>query len=180
MRDQETMSTAITAAETGHLVLSTMHTVNATETVNRILSMFPPDQGDQVRLQLAGVLLGVVSQRLLERADGTGRIPAVELMLGTSLIRECIRDAAKTASIPSVIAQGRTQYGMQTFDQSVLDLYQAGTIAYEAALAGASNSDDFALKARGFLSTSDLKGAAALKDAPKVNAKGPAGSVLRQ
>jgi twitching motility protein PilT len=180
MRDQETMSTAITAAETGHLVLSTMHTVNATETVNRILSMFPPDQGDQVRLQVAGVLLGVVSQRLLERADGTGRIPAVELMLGTSLIRECIRDAAKTASIPSVIAQGRTQYGMQTFDQSVLDLYQAGTIGYEAALAGASNPDDFALKARGFLSTSDLKGAATLKDAPKVNAKGPAGSALRQ
>ncbi|MBI1894171.1 MAG: PilT/PilU family type 4a pilus ATPase, partial [Candidatus Rokubacteria bacterium] len=180
MRDQETMSTAITAAETGHLVLSTMHTVNATETVNRILSMFPPDQGDQVRLQVAGVLLGVVSQRLLERADGTGRIPAVELMLGTSLIRECIRDAAKTASIPSVIAQGRTQYGMQTFDQSVLDLYQAGTIGYEAALAGASNPDDFALKARGFLSTSDLRGTAALKDAPKVNAKGPAGSAPRQ
>ena len=180
MRDQETMSTAITAAETGHLVLSTMHTVNATETVNRILTMFPPEQADQVRLQLAGVLLGVISQRLLERADGTGRVPAVELMLGTSLIRECIRDSAKTTSIPSVIAQGRSQYGMQTFDQSVLGLYQAGSIAYETAMAGASNPDDFSLKARGFLSTSDLKGTAAMKDAPRVIARGPGGSVVRQ
>jgi len=180
MRDEETISTAITAAETGHLVLSTMHTLNAQETVNRVLTMFPPHQGDHIRQQLAGVLQAVVSQRLLPRADGTGRVPAVELMLGTGLIRECVRDPAKTSSIPSVIAQGRTQYGMQTFDQSVLDLYQAGTIGYEAALTGASNPDDFALKARGFVSTGDLKGAAALKDAPKVNAKGPAGSVLRQ
>ncbi len=181
MRDQETVSTAITAAETGHLVLSTMHTVNAMETVNRILSMFPPHQGDQIRLQLAGVLQGVISQRLLARADGTGRVPAVELMLATGLIRDCIRDPVKTASIPSVIAQGRTQYGMQTFDQSVLNLYQAGIIDYETALTGASNPDDFALKARGFLSTGDLRGAAALKETPKIQEpRGPIGSVLRQ
>ena len=182
MRDYETISTAITAAETGHLVLSTMHTVNAQETVNRILAMFPPHQGDQIRLQLSGVLLGVISQRLLERAGGSGRVPAVELMLGTGLIRESIRDAAKTSSIPSVIAQGRTQYGMQTFDQSVLALYQAGLISYETALTGASNPDDFALKARGFLSTGDLRGASQLKDQSLAkDPKAPiANSVLRR
>ncbi len=126
MRDFETISTALTAAETGHLVLSTLHTLDAAETVNRIITVFPPYQQKQVRMQLASVIKGIVSQRLVPRADGNGRVPAVEVMLGTLSVREAIIDDAKTRQIPTIIASGMTHYGMQTFDQSLLMLYKNG------------------------------------------------------
>jgi twitching motility protein PilT len=156
MRDFETISTALTAAETGHLVLSTLHTLDAAETVNRIITVFPPYQQKQVRLQLASVIKGIVSQRLVARADGNGRVPAVEVMLGTLSVRECIIDEAKTRQIPTIISAGMLHYGMQTFDQSLLTLYKKGHITYEEALLTASNPDDFALKVKGVQSTSDL------------------------
>src|SRR3990172_12013932 len=118
MRDTEIMEVALHAAEIGYLVLSTLHTLNAAETVNRIISIFPPHQEDQIRAQLAGVLQGIISQRLVVRADGKGRVPAVEVMVMTGLVRDSVRDAEKTPQIPAVIAAGQAQYGMQTFDQS--------------------------------------------------------------
>ncbi|HLC41761.1 MAG TPA: type IV pilus twitching motility protein PilT [Methylomirabilota bacterium] len=184
MRDEETMATAITAAETGHLVLSTMHTLNATETVNRILATFPPHQEGQIRLQLAAVLQGVVSQRLVERADGAGRVPAVEVMLGTGLIKDCIREPEKTATIPAVIAAGQSQYGMQVFDQSLLTLYRQEFITYETAMAAASNPDDFALKVRGILSAGEMSwevgGAEPAQPDPKAVPKGGGSSFFRR
>ena len=156
MRDFETISTALTAAETGHLVLSTLHTLDAAETINRIITVFPPYQQKQVRMQLASVIRGVISQRLVARADGNGRVPAVEVMLGTLSVREAIIDDAKTRQIPTIISSGMTHYGMQTFDQSLLMLYKKGYITYDEALLTASNPDDFALKVKGVQSTSDL------------------------
>lgn len=156
MRDFETISTALIAAETGHLVLSTLHTLDAAETVNRIITVFPPYQQKQVRMQLASVIKGIISQRLVSKADGSGRVPAVEVMLGTLSVREAIIDDAKTRQIPSIIAAGLTHYGMQTFDQSLLMLYKQGLITYEEAIMTASNPDDFALKVKGIQSTSDL------------------------
>jgi twitching motility protein PilT len=156
MRDFETISTALIAAETGHLVLSTLHTLDAAETVNRIITVFPPYQQKQVRIQLASVIKGIVSQRLVARADGNGRVPAVEVMLGTLSVREAIIDDAKTRQIPSIIATGLTHYGIQTFDQSLLTLFKKGYITYDEAIMTASNADDFALKVKGIQSTSDL------------------------
>jgi len=156
MRDFETISTALTAAETGHLVLSTLHTLDTAETVNRIITVFPPYQQKQVRMQLASVIKGIVSQRLVARADGNGRVPAAEVMLGTLSVREAIIDDAKTRQIPSIIAAGQSHYGMQTFDQSLLMLYKKGLITYDEALMTASNPDDFALKVKGIQSTSDI------------------------
>ncbi|MDQ3348561.1 MAG: type IV pilus twitching motility protein PilT, partial [Acidobacteriota bacterium] len=124
MRDHETVETALLAAETGHLVFSTLHTMDATETVNRIVAVFPPHQQRQVRIQLASVLKGAVAQRLLPRADLAGRIPAVEVMITTGFIRDCIIDKDRTAQIHGAIASGTSQYGMQTFDQSIFALYQ--------------------------------------------------------
>jgi twitching motility protein PilT len=156
MRDFETISTALVAAETGHLVLSTLHTVDATETVNRIISVFPPYQQKQIRLQLAGILKGVISQRLVPRADGQGRVPAVEVMVATQTIKESIIDPEKTRRIHDVIAAGTSQYGMQTFDQSLAALCLEKLISQEEALRWCSNPDDFALKMSGVQSTSDL------------------------
>src|SRR2546425_2081110 len=133
MRDPETMSVALHAAETGHLVFSTLHTLNATETVNRIIGTFPPHQEQQIRDQLAAVVQGILSQRLMIRADGKGRVPAVEVMIGTGLIRDCIRDAEKTRQIPVVMAAGQSQYSMQTFDQSLLALYRDEMVTYQEA-----------------------------------------------
>jgi twitching motility protein PilT len=155
MRDLETIETALTAAETGHLVLSTLHTLDASETINRIISVFPPYHQRQVRMQLSGVLKGVISQRLVPRADGKGRVPAVEVMVSTGRIRECIDDKDKTKQLPEAIAQGYTTYGMQTFDQSLMHLYTTKLITYEEALRQSSNPDDFALKVSGISSTSD-------------------------
>ena len=155
MRDFDTISTAIVAAETGHLVLSTLHTVDAAETINRIIAVFPPYQQKQIRLQLASLLRGVISMRLIPRVDGTGRVPAVEVMVATATIRECIADADKTKKIPEVIAAGTSEYGMQTFDQSLMSLYQRGLVSYEEALRWSSNPNDFALKVRGIESAAD-------------------------
>jgi len=155
MRDFETISTAILAAETGHLVLSTLHTLDAAETINRVISVFPPYQQKQVRLQLAAILRGVVSQRLIPRADGHGRVPAVEVMVGTAAVREAVADPEKTRRIHDLIATGGSQYGMQTFDQSLMTLYQRGLVTYEEAVRWSSNPDDFALRVRGIESTAD-------------------------
>jgi twitching motility protein PilT len=156
MRDYETIETALTAAETGHLVLSTLHTLDATETINRIVSVFPPHQQKGVRIQLASVLRAVVSMRLVRAASGRfGRVPATEVMVNTPYIRDCIINPEKTAMIRDAIAQGTSQYGMQTFDQSLHQLYIDGLISYEEALNGASNVDEFKLRVRGIQSTSD-------------------------
>jgi twitching motility protein PilT len=149
MRDRETIETALQAAETGHLVLSTMHTVDARETVNRILSVFEKHEHQQVRLMLASVLRAVVSQRLLSRKDGTGRIPAIELMLATPRIKDLLKTEEGPDEIPVSIAQGQAQYGMQTFDQSLTGLYREGRISYEEAMAHASSAADFALRLKG-------------------------------
>jgi len=156
MRDYETIETALLAAETGHLVLSTLHTLDATETVNRIISVFPPHQQKQIRIQLAAVLKAIVSMRLLPRADGLGRVPAVEVLIATSYIRDCIENKEKTKLIRDAITQGTSQYGMQTFDQSLYLLYKNGLITLEEALRRATNPDEFKLKIQGIQSTSDM------------------------
>src|SRR6266705_543274 len=155
MRDPETMAVALHAAETGHLVFSTLHTLNAAETVNRIIGNFPPHQEQQIRDQLAAVMAGIVSQRLIPKIGGEGRIPAVEVLVGTGAIRDCIREPKRTPEIPTFIAQGQSQYGMQTFDQCLLKLYREGTISYETAREAATNADDFDLKVRGIFSTGE-------------------------
>ena len=156
MRDYETVETALNAAETGHLVFSTLHTLDATETVNRIIAVFPPHQQKQVRIQLASVLKGVVSQRLLPTADGNGRAPAVEVMISTAFIRDCIVDKDRTHLIHGAIAAGTSQYGMQTFDQSIFGLFKQGLISYEEALRWASNVDEFKLKVQGISTNADM------------------------
>ena len=156
MRDFETIETALLAAETGHLVFSTLHTLDATETINRIIAVFPPHQQKQVRMQLASVLKAVVSQRLMPKIDGKGRAPAVEVMIATAFIRDCIVDKEKTHLIPSAIAAGTSQYGMQTFDQSIFGLFQQGLVSYEEALRWASNVDEFKLKVQGISTTGDI------------------------
>src|SRR5215813_7957205 len=134
MRDYETIETALTAAETGHLVFSTLHTLDATETVNRVISVFPPHQQKQIRLQLAAVLKAVISQRLLPRADDRGRVPAIEVLRATGYIRDCIENKEKTKLIRDALAAGTSQYGMQTFDQSIYTLYKRELITMEEAL----------------------------------------------
>jgi len=156
MRDYETIETALTAAETGHLVLSTLHTLDATETVNRIISVFPPHQQKQIRLQLAAVLKAVVSMRLVPRADGRGRVPAVEVLRTTAYIRDCIENKEKTKLIHDAIAAGTSQYGMQTFDQSLYRRYKEDLISLDEALRQASNPDEFKLKIAGIQSTSEV------------------------
>src|SRR5215212_10002040 len=156
MRDFETIETGLLAAETGHLVFSTLHTLDATETINRIIAVFPPHQQKQIRLQLASVLKAVVSQRLIPRADQHGRVPAVEVLVATAFIRDCIVDKEKTHLIHGAIAQGTSQYGMQTFDQSIFSLYEQGLVSYEEALRWASNIDEFKLKVQGISTTADM------------------------
>ncbi len=157
MRDLETIEIAMTAAETGHLVLSTLHTIDAMETVNRIVSSFPPYQQKQIRIQLAGILKGVVSQRLLPTIDGHSRVPAVEVLVATARIKECITDKDKTKEISDAISKGQTTYGMQTFDQSLMDLMGKKLISYDEALKQSSNPDDFALRVQGVSGTSDTE-----------------------
>ena len=155
MRDLETIATALHAAETGHMVFSTLHTLDAVETINRVIAVFPPGEQKQIRLQLAGTLRAIISQRLVKRCDGPGRVPAVEVMIATAFIRECITMQEKTTQIRDLIAQGGSQYGMQTFDQSLFQLLKGGLISIETALENASNPDDFKLKVSGISSTSD-------------------------
>ncbi|WNG49491.1 type IV pilus twitching motility protein PilT [Archangium minus] len=157
MRDHETIETALAAAETGHLVMSTLHTLDATETINRIVSAFPPYQQKQVRIQLASVLKAVVSQRLIPRADGKGRVAAVEVLRCTARVKELIEDKDRTKEIPDAISQGFDTYGMQTFDQSLMSLVRQGLVTYEEAHRQATNPDDFALRFSGISATSDSK-----------------------
>jgi twitching motility protein PilT len=156
MRDLDTVETALRAAETGHLVLATLHTVDAPESINRIISVFPPHQHRQIRAQLSGILKAVISQRLVPRADGKGRVPAVEVMLSTARTRDLIDDKEKTKLLRDAIQQGYVSYGMQTFDQSLMSLLKRSLITFEEALRQSSNPDDFKLKASGISSTSDL------------------------
>jgi twitching motility protein PilT len=156
MRDFETIETALLAAETGHLVFSTLHTLDATETVNRIISVFPPHHQKQIRIQLSQVLKAIISLRLVPRADGIGRVPAAEVLISTAYIRECIENKEKTKYIREQIALGTSQYGMQTFDQSLFQLYKSGLITLEDALQRATNPDEFKLKIQGVQFTSDM------------------------
>ena len=151
MRDFETIETALHAAETGHLVFSTLHTLDATETISRIVAVFPPHQQKQIRLQLASVLKAVISQRLLPKSDDKGRVPAVEVMINTAFIKDCIVDQDKTNLIHGAISQGTSQYGMQTFDQSIFQLYEQKLITKEVALRWATSPDDFKLQDAGHL-----------------------------
>jgi twitching motility protein PilT len=156
MRDLETIGTALHAAETGHMVFSTLHTLDAVESINRIIAIFPPPEQKQIRMQLAAVLRAIVSQRLVRRSDAEGRVPAVEVMIMTAYIRECILVPEKTRAIRDAISSGTSQYGMQTFDQSLWDLFQAGLVNYETALESASNADEFKLRMQGIASTADI------------------------
>jgi twitching motility protein PilT len=153
MRDHETIETALTAAETGHLVLSTLHTLDATETITRIVSSFPSHQQKSVRLQLAGILKAVISMRLVRAARGGGRVPAVEIMITTGLIRDYIINEEKSNLIREAIAAGTSQYAMQTFDQSLFNLFQSGLISMDEALRNASNADEFRMRVSGILSS---------------------------
>jgi twitching motility protein PilT len=155
MRDLETIETALLAAETGHLVFSTLHTLDALETIHRIIAVFPSHQQRQIRLQLANVLRAVVSMRLIRRTDTPGRVPAIEIMLVTEYIRNCVLDPDKTRLIRQAIAAGTSQYGMQTFDQCIYEHHKAGRISYEDALAYASNPDEFKLRVQGIYTTKD-------------------------
>ncbi len=154
MRDLETVETALVAAETGHLVLSTLHTVDAAETIQRIISVFPPYQQKSIRIQLAGLLKAVISMRLIRAAKNRGRVPAVEVLISTPLIRDYILHEEKTSQIRDAIAAGTSQYAMQTFDQSLFYLYQSGMITLEEALRNATNPDEFRLRLAGISNTS--------------------------
>ncbi|MEO0234994.1 MAG: PilT/PilU family type 4a pilus ATPase [candidate division WOR-3 bacterium] len=152
IRDVDTMDVAIKAADTGHLVLSTLHTLNASETINRILSFYPPHQQQHIRVLLATTLVGVISLRLLPRIDGKGRVPATEVMINTPTIKEYLLDPIKTLLIPTAIEEG-SMYQMHTFDQSIMRLYKSGIISYEDAIQSVTNVDEFKLKLRGIEST---------------------------
>lgn len=163
MRDLDTIETGLLAAETGHLVLSTVHTLDAQETINRIISVFAPHHQRQIRFQLSSILKAVISMRLIPRKDGKGRVPAVEIMINTPYIQECIREREKTILIRDAISAGVSQYGMQTFDQSIYQLYQQGYISYEQGLRYSSSRDNFKLRVEGIRSTLDV----ALEDMEK-------------
>jgi len=149
VRDMETLDTSLKAADTGHLVFSTLHTTDATQTITRVISFFPPHQHEEVRHLLSTALSAVVSLRLVPRKDGRGRIPASEILINTAAVQDNIRDLSKQLNIPDLIAQGSVQYGMQSFDQSLLAWYQAGVISYESAIFYATNPSEFALKVSG-------------------------------
>lgn len=156
MRDLETIETALLAAETGHLVMSALHTLDAPETINRIIAAFPPHHQKQIRLQLASILKAVISMRLIPRMDGKGRVPAVEVMIATPYIQECVLDKEKTPLIRDAISAGVSQYGMQTFDQSIYQLYRDGYISFEQGLRYSSSPDNFKLRIMGIQSTLDI------------------------
>lgn len=149
MRDLDTMEICMSAAETGHLVFTTLHTLDAQETVNRILTVFPPHQHNQVRYQLSQVLKAILSQRLMPRADGKGRVPAVEVLLGTSRIKDLIATPERTKELTQAVAEGNLHYGMQTFDQCLFDLFTKKLITYEETMRQATNKDDLALRIQG-------------------------------
>ena len=155
IRDLETLDTALKAADTGHLVFSTLHTTDATQTINRVLSFYPPHQQAEVRFSLASALQAVVSLRLVPRSDKPGRVPAVEVLINTQTVRDQIRDMDKTLNIPDLIKEGTVQYGMQSFDQALMAYYSQGIISYESAVFYATSPSEFALRAQGVAGTSD-------------------------
>ena len=155
IRDLETLDTALKAADTGHLVFSTLHTTDATQTINRVLSFYPPHQQAEVRFSLASALQAVVSMRLVPRADKPGRIPACEVLINTQTVRDQIRDMDKSLNIPDLIREGTVQYGMQSFDQSLMAWYSQGIISYESAVFYATSPSEFALRVQGVAGTSD-------------------------
>jgi twitching motility protein PilT len=157
IRDKDTMETAVSAADTGHLVMSTLHTMNAQETISRIMSFFQPHQHQQIRLVLAGVLVAIVSLRLLPRKDNAGRVPAAEIMINNATIAEYLLHPEKTSLIMDAICEGYTQYGSQSFDQSLLQLLKDDLITFQVARQNASNPDDFELKVKGIEGTSDRR-----------------------
>jgi twitching motility protein PilT len=156
MRDRETIRTVIAAAETGHMVFSTLHTLDAQETIQRIVSLFPASDQKQIRLHLASTLKGIISQRLVRRSDGQGRVPAAEVLVATEFIRDCVIYPPKTRLIRELMASGTSQYGMQTFDQSLYDLYSQGLIALDEACLWASSAEDLRLRVSGIRSASEL------------------------
>ena len=155
IRDRESMETVLKAADTGHLVLSTLHTTDAAQTIGRVISFFAPHQHQEIRDLLASVLRAVISLRLIARDDGPGRVPAAEVLVNTAAIADAIRAGDQLHLIPDLIAEGRVQYGMQTFDQSLMDLLRRGLVSYDAALHHATNPSEFALRASGVESASD-------------------------
>lgn len=157
MRDLETIETAMLAAETGHLVMSTLHTLDATETVSRVVSVFPPHQQRQMRLQLGATLKSVVCQRLVPTKDNKGRAAALEIMICTPRIREMVEDKDRTKEIEAAIAEGHVAYGMQTFDQALMLHFKNGIISYDEAMRQATNPSNFALRVQGIESASDSK-----------------------
>ena len=155
IRDMETLDTALKAADTGHLVFSTLHTTDATQTINRVISFYPPHQHQEIRALLSTALQAVVSLRLVPRQDGRGRVPAAEILINTAAVADNIRDIEKALNIPDLIAEGTVSYGMQSFDQSLMQWYKDGAVSYESALFYASNPSEFALRASGINSASD-------------------------
>ena len=176
MRDAETIDTAIKAAETGHLLISTLHTPDAQSTIMRIMAMFPPEEQEVVRIRLSETLHAVVSQRLLPRASGQGRAVAAEILIVTPAVRDMIADGRRIGEIRDYIADGRDQYGMQTFDQHLTDLVSAGEVTFETAMAAATNPSDFELKMRMFrMVASPASPAAPAAAAPTAAATATAG-----
>jgi twitching motility protein PilT len=155
IRDLETLDTALKAADTGHLVFSTLHTTDATQTINRVLSFYPPHQQAEVRFSLASALQAVISLRLVPRSDKPGRVPAAEILINTAAVRDQIRDMTKTLNIPDLIKEGTVQYGMQSFDQSLMFWYTKGVISYESAVFYATSPSEFALRVQGVAGASD-------------------------
>ena len=155
IRDLDTLDTALKAADTGHLVFSTLHTTDATQTINRVLSFYPPHQQAEVRFALSSALAAVVSLRLVPRKDKPGRVPAAEVLINTAAVREQIRDMTKSLNIPDLIRDGTAQYGMQSFDQSLMAWYTKGVISYESAVFYATNPSEFALRVQGVAGSSD-------------------------
>jgi len=173
VRDLETMSIALTAADTGHMVMTSLHTLNVVETITRIISFFPPHQHQQIRLLLAGTLKAIVCQRLLARSDMPGRVPALEILVNHGAIKECIMDSEKTVDIPDLMEAGNTQYGMQTFDQSIMNLYKQGTISFEEAMANATNPDDLDLRLKGIVGAADRWDEKSSEDSSAPSSDGP-------
>jgi len=155
IRDVDTLDTALKASETGHLVFSTLHTTDATQTINRILSFYPPHQQTEVRYMLSTALRAIISLRLVRRADKKGRVPAAEVLVNTEAVRDQIRDMTKSLNIPQLIKEGAVPYGMQSFDQSLMNWYQKGIISYDDALFAATNPAEFSLRTQGIAGSSD-------------------------
>ncbi len=165
IRDQETLDTALKAADTGHLVFSTLHTTDATQSISRILSFYPPHQQQEIRSLLSTALAAIVCLRLVPRVDGRGRVPAAEVLINSAAVAENVRSLEKSLNIPDLITEGSVGYGMLSFDQSLMQWYKRGVISYDSALFYASNPSEFALRAAGVTAASDRT----FSDVPGIN-----------